>query len=532
MGKLSAENRLCSIYIGALTFIALCLIVGQFVVQHTLNTSESDGNRINVAGRQRMLSERIVNLVSQLDRLEYGGVQHHENRANLAFSMQLLRKSHFSLIHGDPEQDLSPTTAVDELSMFQSLESRMNEFLVLADSFLKPIEIEDRNASIFRLEESKQSFLQMMDDLVGRMGHNSNARIGKAKQVEYGILGVTLILLVLEALFVFRPATLEIRRSMQSLREQKKHLQESERRYREIIRHSAGPIILLDLTSGRILEINPAAESDIGEDAEKLIGRRMHAMLDAKNAELLGDHLNRLETEDSSQGELSLALRSGKTRHWSVRFSKHRSETESYVMLNAHDITDRFVREEALRQKSIRDGLTGLLNRDAFDQALVDQINIHENQGTPFTLALIDVDRFKCINDQYGHQAGDSVLRTLAELVRSTCRAADIVARFGGEEIAVIIPALAQQDALRIVDRIRVSLENTEVYFDSEENGLESVCVTVSIGMASVPTDSLAAEDLIARADESLYQAKKEGRNRVVVASQTRQTGSSCALST
>jgi diguanylate cyclase (GGDEF)-like protein len=120
------------------------------------------------------------------------------------------------------------------------------------------------------------------------------------------------------------------------------------------------------------------------------------------------------------------------------------------------------------------------------------------------TIALIDVDHFKRVNDQHSHQVGDQVLRELAALLRAACRAGDIAARYGGEEFAVLFTDVAEAEALEAAERIRRLVE--DFAWATVAAGLN---VTVSIGVASGP-------DLLALADRRLYQAKDAGRNRVV----------------
>lgn len=175
---------------------------------------------------------------------------------------------------------------------------------------------------------------------------------------------------------------------------------------------------------------------------------------------------------------------------------------------------------QALRQVNFRlaalsvtDPLTGLSNRRAFDDYLEQEWHRALRERSPLSLVLIDVDHFKRINDNYGHPAGDAVLRELAARLRTHFRRpADRVARFGGEEFAVILPstASAEQQAERFCSRLAA----TPVAISADQN----IEVTVSAGVAVlVPQSDLTPRDFIKRADEELYRAKREGRNCVRV---------------
>ncbi len=164
-----------------------------------------------------------------------------------------------------------------------------------------------------------------------------------------------------------------------------------------------------------------------------------------------------------------------------------------------------------LKMTAETDALTGLRNRRAFDSALHLESSRFERYGRPISLLMIDVDHFKAINDQHGHEGGDHVLRELARVVQSCVRDVDTAARFGGEELAVLLPETQRAAAAEVAERIRHSVDNLVVSWAGR-----TVPVTVSVGVASAPERVKEAGRLLATADEALYTAKKTGRNRVV----------------
>jgi diguanylate cyclase (GGDEF)-like protein/PAS domain S-box-containing protein len=169
---------------------------------------------------------------------------------------------------------------------------------------------------------------------------------------------------------------------------------------------------------------------------------------------------------------------------------------------------------EQLKLLATTDGLTGLTNRRAFDQALEGEMARHRRSRLSMALLMIDVDRFKKYNDLYGHQAGDDALKAIAECLRAELkRPGDIAARYGGEEFIAILPATDEDGACFIADAIRESLSALHLQHRGSEKGI----VTVSIGVA-VYTDAEATMDsgeLVRRADRALYTAKDSGRDRV-----------------
>ncbi|MCB4771107.1 sensor domain-containing diguanylate cyclase [Ancylobacter sp. Lp-2] len=168
-------------------------------------------------------------------------------------------------------------------------------------------------------------------------------------------------------------------------------------------------------------------------------------------------------------------------------------------------------RNEELAAESRIDALTGLANRRGFDDALLRAAGICNRSGEPLSALLIDIDRFKTINDQLGHLAGDMVLRRVGEALSSVkLRQGDMVARFGGEEFVMLLPGSSLAGAMEVAARVRTRL--IEAGIPRPESGV----VTVSIGVAAQPGDAIDGLELIARADAALYAAKRAGRDRVV----------------
>lgn len=160
---------------------------------------------------------------------------------------------------------------------------------------------------------------------------------------------------------------------------------------------------------------------------------------------------------------------------------------------------------------SITDNLTRIPNQRALRDELARELSRARRYTLPTSFLMIDIDHFKDVNDNCGHQAGDAVLVNVAAAVRSATREGDTVARYGGEEIAVLMPQTEMPEALRVAERIRASVEALVTDYRNL-----SIPVTVSIGCASLETEDIDADDLIRRADEKLYAAKLSGRNQVM----------------
>jgi diguanylate cyclase (GGDEF)-like protein len=166
-----------------------------------------------------------------------------------------------------------------------------------------------------------------------------------------------------------------------------------------------------------------------------------------------------------------------------------------------------------IRDRVDRDGLTGLPNRAAFDERLEVEARRFHRYRRPLALLVLDLDHFKAVNDTYGHPTGDAVLQRVADLLRASTRDPDFPARYGGEEMVVILPETMLRPATEVAERIRAAVEATR--FDHEGRSID---LTVSIGVSACPECVDDPADLLRAADGALYQAKRDGRNRVATA--------------
>jgi len=164
-----------------------------------------------------------------------------------------------------------------------------------------------------------------------------------------------------------------------------------------------------------------------------------------------------------------------------------------------------------VRQMAVTDGLTGLLNRRAFDMTLAEIIEQSEPDKT--YLSLLDIDHFKRVNDDYGHTVGDNVIKYVAALMKKHSEDHHYVARYGGEELAIIMPNTSEDKAIEISENIRSSMESSRLKRKDNNQPLHKITLSIGIAQLRAGDDS---ESLVVRADSALYQAKETGRNKVV----------------
>ena len=175
-----------------------------------------------------------------------------------------------------------------------------------------------------------------------------------------------------------------------------------------------------------------------------------------------------------------------------------------------HDELDENFQKE-LTNAALRDGLTGAYNKNYLLKHLETELAFALRHKTPLSLVMIDIDHFKPVNDNYGHLAGDAILKRMTEIAVSSLRTEDLFARYGGEEFAIVSRGATVDDAVAIANRVRSNVETTDFIFDGTK-----IPITISAGVATVPQVAASEPDeLIEAADAALYDAKDGGRNQV-----------------
>ena len=284
------------------------------------------------------------------------------------------------------------------------------------------------------------------------------------------------------------------------------------KRIEEIIKSSPFPIIISRLSDDKIILANNNAVKLFGIEPTELDRYRLKDFFaDAENRILLNE---RLEQEKEVQDfEILVKSYSGDTPFWLLTSATTIDYNYDVVLYAAfQDITSRKNREVLLKNQATRDPLTSLYNRRYFEDEVNKRIaNARLNNGT-YCVLMTDVDLFKRVNDTYGHKTGDKVLIELAGACERALRDNDIVARYGGEEFVIYLDDVTIEKAQTVAERLRETIAGLQVPSDDGR----TVTFTISIGISSSKvSDNI--DTLIKTADEALYKAKQNGRNRVEV---------------
>ena len=263
-------------------------------------------------------------------------------------------------------------------------------------------------------------------------------------------------------------------------------------------------------TQGKILGCNLAFSDFVELPVEQIMGSNDYALTVLGNPELhRATDEELLQRRIPQQYEVETTA-NGLTSSCLVHKTLLQENDTDYILTVLVDITEQKQVEQHLFFQATHDELTGLTNRSEMRAALIKNLARAERYKEPFSLLLIDLDRFKIINDNYGHAAGDRVLKAFSDLAKQIARETDLLARWGGEEFIIL---LTNTDALRathIAERLRAATEETSITVNQQ-----NIRVTISIGSASYPDDGKSIEELISRADGALYEAKRNGRNRI-----------------
>jgi diguanylate cyclase (GGDEF)-like protein len=175
-----------------------------------------------------------------------------------------------------------------------------------------------------------------------------------------------------------------------------------------------------------------------------------------------------------------------------------------------------FTRFSKLERENIMDHLTGVYNRRYLDKRIASEAIRARRYDMPLSMMMIDIDHFKAVNDRYGHQIGDQVLKSLGELLFKKVRGTDVVARYGGEEFAVLTLQTKISDTFDLATRLCKAVEASIMVPTDEKQDREAIRITISIGVAGFDENVFDSQAMIRKADMALYQAKREGRNRTV----------------
>jgi diguanylate cyclase (GGDEF)-like protein/PAS domain S-box-containing protein len=284
----------------------------------------------------------------------------------------------------------------------------------------------------------------------------------------------------------------------------------NERRFRSLIERSSDIITVVD-REGIITYESPSVERLLGHTTGDLIGTKLLLHVHPEDLSALEEHMSRSGEEGAQAVEFRFRERNGGWIALEATVNNLLDNSDvAGIVLNCRDVTARKRDEATIRHLAYFDALTGLPNRMLFNDRLVQALAHARRRGSRnVAILLVDLDRFKTINDTLGHGAGDALLRATAERLSRALRDEDTVARLGGDEFLFLVPGIPE-----VKDAARVAQKVLDVFADPFQVLDQELHVTASIGVSMFPDDGADGETLIRNADTALYRAKEAGRNR------------------
>lgn len=287
---------------------------------------------------------------------------------------------------------------------------------------------------------------------------------------------------------------------------------------RSVVDHSTDAIVTVDQHGG-IQSFAGAAQKIFGYTAAEVVGQKVNMLMPepwrSEHDAYMGNYLRTGHAKIIGIGrEVSGQRKDGSLIPLELTVTEFALDGSRFFTGILRDITERKAAQEQLQVQATRDFLTGLWNRATILDLLEKELNRSHREEKPVGLVFIDLDHFKQINDTYGHQAGDAVLRAASDKMRAIMRPYDAVGRYGGEEFLIVLPACDEANLRKLCERLRAMLADTSIEYEKK-----TIRWTVSIGAAMAnPAKETEAELLIQAADLALYRAKTGGRNRVELA--------------
>ncbi len=249
---------------------------------------------------------------------------------------------------------------------------------------------------------------------------------------------------------------------------------------------------------GVVVEVNDSLCKLLNRSRDNLVGRNISEVF----PELFSEIESLLKGKELKRSKRLKLVKSGEEKYFLLLISQYKD----LFIITVNDITQMVNYEKKLEELSQKDHLTGVFNRRAIEDILTSEIERAHRYGRPLSVVFMDLDNFKQVNDKYGHDVGDLVLKNIAEVVQKELRNTDVFGRWGGEEFLIVMPETGVKGAVKLAERIRRAVENSS--FGQPER------ITASFGVAQLE-DEDTLEALVKRADEALYRAKREGKNRV-----------------
>lgn len=485
----------------ALLLIAILTIASQIVVQFLIADQAYDSRVVNIAGRQRMLSQEITKLGYSIANAE-SATTASGFRKELEDALNLWQRSHTGLLRGDATMGLPGKNSREVIDLFARIQPRHEAMLDAARTILSASANPALMAqAIDRLREHEGPFLRGMNDIAFRYDGEANAKVGFARWLEIGLMSITLLVLALEAKFIFAPAARRIQHDMQELADRDTDLE-------RLFSVSPTALLMLDIDSLAILRANTKTTDLLGHSVEEITRANLRSYLDEDyptNRHFL-EKIARRETLNEYEVILLDSRRSLFETLVSIREVSFCGQ--SVFVLGITNISELKKAQKTLEHLATFDELSGLMNRRTGLMMLEKAMARIRRDGGQLVVCFADIDGLKTANDGFGHAEGDWLIRTAAEVLTSVIRASDVAVRLGGDEFLILLHDCLLDEAASLIFRAEKRLAEIE-----KADG-KPFPMRFSHGVVAYdPGKHATSADLIADADGLMYRTKQERRN-------------------
>lgn len=379
------------------------------------------------------------------------------------------------------------------------------------------IQLKSAAATLLGLAVSSMHYLGMA--AMQHVGSHVHMHMNKAINHEWFVIDSDFLMFELVAggmvllMFSFYTVSSE-RASFKKLEKERHLLENSEKKMSTLLESIADAVITID-ARGRIMSFNFAAEQMFGYQRDEVIGKNVSILMTSRDSSRHDDYMNHyMKTGESKIIDVGTRQLSAITKHGSeilIGLSINEVQTEDGRQFVGviRDMTEHKRELEKLTERADYDALTGLVNRHKLFAQLEHGVALAKRNGTKVCFMFIDLDGFKKVNDELGHDAGDELLKQVAVLFRDKTRESDVIARFGGDEFCIFFEGVKGcEGLLKLADKLVAAFKSP---FHLEKG---TVNVTASIGIAFYPDDAENDGELVRHADSAMYEAKKSGKNQ------------------
>ena len=486
-------------YVMALCLIASLTTAAWLSLHLVISKQQSTAVVVNVSGRQRMLSQRTALFSNLL--VNSSAPDRPEIRVRLREAILLMERSHRGLTHGDPEMGLPAEMSAAVRAMYfdgpNALDGQVETYIRMVRELLALDDV-DLAVNIPLLssitENARNPLVVALDKMVGQYQLEGEATVRRLQHAETLFWLITLLLLILEAILIFRPfvkhigniiaklqmvtGELQLHRDQleetvrvrtAELQSRNEELAESEEKFRMISTTAKDAIIIIGAEE-QITYWNPEANNMFGYEAQEIIGRQMYSLL-APTEYRAAPHPGFARFTQSGVGkfvgkifEASALRKNGEIFPVELSISAFKLQNHWQALCIIRDITERKKIEDQVRQLAFYDPLTNLPNRRLLNERLGQAMTVSKRSSHYVAMLMLDLDNFKPLNDNFGHAVGDLLLRETAHRLKACLRETDTVARFGGDEFVILLTELGSDErqaivqARHIAEKIRVSL--------------------------------------------------------------------------